>query len=190
MTGEQVIFGLIALITLGFAIGMVTINSVFHAALLMIGAFGGVAALFVTLNAGFLGVVQVLIYIGAIAVLILFAVMLTPRVMDQEETRRGLTSYRPSGSFATEYLPVEEQRSRFSGQWPLAALMAAGLAGILAVVSMGAGWHVKDDLATNPVDYAVELGRAFMGPYILPFEVASVVLLVALIGAIVIAREE
>lgn len=167
MTGEQIIFGLISLVTLAFAVGMVTVNSVFVAALLMIGAFGGVAALFVTLNAGFLGVVQVLIYVGAIAVLILFAVMLTPRVMAQHETR-----------------------SRYTAQWPLAATIVVLLVGVLVSMSLGVNWPVQEQLSPATVDYAVELGKAFMGPYILPFEVAGVVLLVALVGAIVIAREE
>jgi NADH:ubiquinone oxidoreductase subunit 6 (subunit J) len=167
MTGEQIVFSLIALITIAFAVGMVTVNSVFHAALLMIGAFAGVAALFVTLNAGFLGVIQVLIYIGAIAVLILFAVMLTPRVMAQQETR-----------------------SRYTSQWPIAALAAVGLSAILVILGISVNWPVQAELASADIDYAIELGRAFMGPYILPFEVASVVLLVALVGAIVIAREE
>ncbi|HBY99024.1 MAG TPA: NADH-quinone oxidoreductase subunit J [Chloroflexi bacterium] len=167
MTGEQIIFGLIALVTLAFAAGMVTVNSVFHAALLMIGAFGGVAALFVTLNAGFLGVVQVLIYVGAIAVLVLFAVMLTPRVMAQQDTR-----------------------PRYTPQWPLAAIIAVLLTGVLVIIGITVNWPVQAQFAPATADYAVELGKAFMGPYILPFEVASVVLLVALVGAIVIAREE
>lgn len=167
MTGEQIIFGLIALVTLAFGVGMVTVNSVFHAALLMIGAFAGVAALFVTLNAGFLGVVQVLIYIGAIAVLILFAVMLTPRVMAQRETR-----------------------PRYTAQWPVAAMAALGLASILTLLGLQVNWPVQAQLAPPTVDYAVELGTAFMKPYILPFWITSVVLSVALVGAIVIAREE
>jgi NADH:ubiquinone oxidoreductase subunit 6 (subunit J) len=165
MTGEQIVFGLLALMTLGAGIGMVSVRSIFHAALLMIVTFMGVAGLFVTLNAGFLGVVQVLVYIGAIAVLVLFAIMLTPKVM-------------------------EENQSRFTEQWPVVAGMASLLALILFVVVMGTTWPVLDTLLPVPDDYAVEIGIAFMGPYLLPFEVASVVLLVALVGAIVIAREE
>lgn len=166
MTGEQIVFGLLALVTLGAGLGMVSVNSVFHAALLMIVTFMGVAGLFVTLNAGFLGVVQVLVYVGAIAVLVLFAIMLTPRVM-------------------------ADTRSRFTAQWPVVALLATGLSGILAVLVSSATWPVLPELADlGDTDYAVLLGRAFMQEYLLPFEVASVVLLVALVGAIIIAREE
>lgn len=165
MTIEQLLFWVISLAMLGSAVMMVTARSILVAALWMIGAFAGTAALFVMLGAGFLGVVQVLIYIGAIAVLILFAIMLTPHVMGGEDT------------------------PRYNEQWVLVGVLAAGLAGLLVALVQGTNWPVLEEFAPTQ-DYALVLGRAFMTEYVLPFEVASVVLLVALIGALVIAREE
>nr|WP_290667933.1 NADH-quinone oxidoreductase subunit J [Ardenticatena sp.] len=167
MTLEQGIFILASLLMLGSALAMVTARSMFVAALWMIGTFAGVAVLFILLNAGFLGIVQILIYIGAIAVLILFAIMLTPDVM-------GL-----------------KPGPRYTGQWPLAAVMASTLAAVIVLLLVRAGndWHIAD-AAPNVTDFAVQLGEAFMTTYLLPFEVASGVLLVALIGALVIVRDE
>ena len=169
MTGEQVAFWLVAIVTVVAALGMVSVASVFHAALLMILTFLGIAALYITMGAGFLGIIQILIYVGAIAVLMLFAIMLTPRVME----RAG--------------------PSRYTNQWPIAALLAASLLVLLVPQLVRAPWPVRDE-ALGVRDYAVEIGKAFMDPglqgYLLPFEVASVLLLVALVGAIAIAREE
>ena len=166
MTIEQILFWVISFFMLGCAVMMVTTRSILVAALWMIGAFAGIAGLFVMLGAGFLGIVQVLVYIGAIAVLVLFAIMLTPHVMGEEQGG-----------------------PRYTSQWPLVGLMAAGLAGLLVALVQGANWPIVEEFAPAQ-DYALVLGRAFMTEYVLPFEVASVVLLVALIGAIVIAREE
>ncbi len=166
MTAEQLIFAVTALVTLGSAVGMVTARSVFVAALWMIAVFGGVATLFILMGAGFLGVVQILIYIGAIAVLILFAIMLTPRVMGDPDA------------------------PRYNRQWPLVAVMTTGLAAVLTVLVLRTDWPLAQEGTPVITGFAVELGKGFMTTYILPFEVASVLLLVALIGAIVIAREE
>jgi NADH-quinone oxidoreductase subunit J len=171
MTGEQIAFWVLALVTVIAAAGMVGVASVFHAALLMVVAFIGIAGLYVVMGAGFLGIIQILIYVGAIAVLVLFALMLTPRVMQQED------------------------RSRYTGQWPLAALLAFGFVILMTMILLEVPWPFAN---VGPVaegatrDYAAELGIAFMNPdgYMLPFYVAAVMLLVALVGAIVIARED
>jgi len=104
MTVTQVAFILISVITLGSALAMVTSRTVFVAALWMVAAFAGVAGLFVLLEAGFLAAIQILIYAGGIAILILFAIMLTPRVMRPME---GL--------------------GRFNNQWMLAAALNLAL---------------------------------------------------------------
>lgn len=167
MTGEQIVFFILSTITVLAALGMVAVSSIFHAALLMVAVFTGIAALYILMGAGFLGIIQILIYVGAIAVLILFAIMLTPRMM-----RQG-------------------NQSRYTAQWPLAALLASGFAVLMVPQLLAGAWPV---VAEGPGvrDYALEIGFAFMDPtgYLLPFEVASVLLLVALVGAIVIAREE
>lgn len=81
MTGEQIIFLLVALFTLGSGLMVVTTGNLIHAALWLVSTLFGVAVVFAILNAGFLAVVQVVVYIGAIAILFIFAVMLTRKDM-------------------------------------------------------------------------------------------------------------
>jgi len=162
MTIVQGVFILMALITLCGGIGVVLARSVFVSALCLILSFVGVAGIYVVAEAGFLAGVQLLIYVGAIAVLILFTVMLTRHVMS-EETRS------------------------FNEQWGIAGTIAGLLFIVLALLGIGADWQIST--ASPPADSITELAKALLGPYGLPFEVASVVLLVALVGAIVIARD-
>ena len=170
MTAEQIVFFVIATITVVASLGMVSVASVFHAALLMVITFIGIAALYMVMGVGFMGVIQVLIYVGAITVLMIFAIMLTPRVMQREGP------------------------SRFTKQWPYAALLASGFLVLLVPQLIYTPWPVQKDLSLGVRDYAVELGIAFMNPgpngYLLVFWLTAALLLVALIGAIVIARED
>jgi len=155
-------FGLMALTTLVGAFGVVTGRTMFASGLWLVLAFVGVAGLYVLLEAPFLAAAQVLIYAGAVAVLILFAIMLTRRVMS--ETPGGQTN----------------------NQWAVAAFVAV----MLFVVLLGAvnqNWQVSDK--TPPPDVLTRLGEAFLGQYLLPFEIISVLLLAALVGSIIIARE-
>jgi len=159
---QSVIFAILAGITLGSALMVVTSRNLLHCALWLIVSFFGIAGIFVLLQAEFLAVVQVLVYIGAIAMLIIFAIMLTRRIMDPQ-------------------LP------RFNSQWGLvggfAALLFVGLAAVVTRV----GWPVA--AGEVPADAIAQLGADFVGVYAVPFEIASVLLVVAMIGAIIIARE-
>jgi NADH-quinone oxidoreductase subunit J len=159
---QQAIFVVLSLVTLGAAVMVVTSRSLFRSALWLILAFFGIAAAFVLLNAEFLAVVQVLIYIGAISTLIIFAIMLSRNVMDPKE-------------------------QRFNDQWGVVAGFAVLLLVVLLAILTRAGWPVA--LEAVPADAIARLGVAFVGPYAVPFEVASVLLVVAMIGAIIIARE-
>jgi len=159
----QVVFLAIALLALVGAVGVVVARSVFVSALFLILSFVGVAGIYVLLGAPFLAGVQLLIYVGAVAVLIIFAVMLTRNVMSEE----------------TPFL---------NRQWGIGGFIAVTLFVLLALVGFLANWNISS--AAPPQDAVSELGKALLSTYVLPFEVASVVLLVALIGAIVIAREE
>jgi NADH:ubiquinone oxidoreductase subunit 6 (subunit J) len=158
----QVIFLAIAAVTLVGAFGVVVARSVFVSALFLILSFVGVTGIYVLLQAPFLAGVQLLIYVGAVAVLIIFAVMLTRDVMSEE----------------APFL---------NRQWGCAGAIAAVLFLLLALVGFLANWRISS--AAPPQDTILALGEALMSTYVLPFEVASVFLLVALIGAIVIARE-
>jgi NADH-quinone oxidoreductase subunit J len=141
---------------------VVTSRNLLHSALWLIVSFFGIAGVFILLQAEFLAVVQVLIYIGAISMLIIFAIMLTRRIMDP-------------------------QQPRFNSQWGLvggfAALLFVGLAAVVTRVA----WPVA--AGEVPGDAIAQLGADFVGLYAVPFEVASVLLVVAMIGAIIIARE-
>jgi NADH-quinone oxidoreductase subunit J len=165
MSGLEIVFLIVALITLYAALEVVTTNNLIHAALWLIVTLFGVAAIFVLLSATFLAVVQVMVYIGAIAILMIFAIMLTRGVGKAEEIQ-------------------------VNKNWPVAALfgflMFAGLAVIL--IFSGKGNAMMPFLADGSETIA-ELGQVLVSPngYVLPFELASVLLLAALIGAIVVA---
>jgi NADH:ubiquinone oxidoreductase subunit 6 (subunit J) len=161
---QQVIFALLAVLTLGAAVMVVTSRRLFHSALWLMLAFLGIAAIFILLNAEFLAVVQVLIYIGAISTLIIFAIMLSRSVMDPSE-------------------------QRFNDQWGLVGGFAALLFVVLAAIIARVPWQTAGLASVIPPDSIERLGLGFVGPYVVPFEVASVLLVVAMIGAIIIARE-
>lgn len=159
---EQIFFILLGLLTLAAALMVVTTRNLLHAALWLIVVFFGIAGLFILLHAEFLAVVQVLIYVGAISTLIIFAVMLTRRLMNP-------------------------QQPRFNSQWGLvggfATLLFVGLAAVVTRVAWPAA------VGAPPTDAIQQLGADFVGAYAVPFEAASVLLVTAMIGAIIIARE-
>jgi len=158
----RVIFVLLSLVTLGGALGVVLARNILHSALFLILSFFGVAGLYVLLEAPFLAAVQVFIYIGAVAVLILFAIMLT----------RGLTG--------VGIRQVNEQ-------WGLAGLVSLVLFVTLVFLFWGIEWRVAGgSIVTASI---ADLGEALVTTYALPFEVAAALLLVSLVGAIIIARE-
>ncbi len=159
---QQIIFILLALGTLGAAVMVVTSQNLMRSALWLILAFFGIAGIFVMLDAEFLAVAQILIYVGAIAMLIIFAIMLTRGLMDPKQPR-------------------------FNAQWGVVGGFAALLFVVLTFLVTRNKWPVS--VAAVPPDAIQQLGRDFVGPYVIPFEVASVLLVVAMIGAIIVARE-
>jgi NADH-quinone oxidoreductase subunit J len=167
MDASQVIFFLSAALVLVSAVMVVTVRNLVHAALWLIATLFGIAILYVLLEAGFLAVVQVVVYIGAIAIMFIFAVMLT---------RRDLLS----------------QTSQTNANWPVAlGVSALALVGIAFIVR---GFVFSLDRIPAPVpDNTLELlGQALISPnlFVLPFEVASVLLLAALVGAVYVAMNK
>ena len=145
------------------ALLVVTVKNVFHSALWLVASLAGVAGLYAMLAADFVAVIQVLVYIGGILVLMIFAVMLTHRIADVAVSNRSV------------------------GRLP--AALVVGIVGVLmGTCIVATRWVQKADLQVAPTTSGI--GDAFLGPYILPFELASVVLLVALIGAVVVSRKE
>ena len=152
------LFILLAAVTLGGALGVVLTRNVVHAALALLLSLLAVAGVYLILFAEFLALVQVLIYGGAIIIVLLFAIMLTR---------------------SAEYPRISDNR-----QWPLAAVAALGLLGVLAASFLIR--PVDNTKAQSPV--FSDLANSLFTRWAIPFEVASLVLLVALVGAIIIAR--
>ncbi len=163
MSLTQIVFIILAGLAILGGVGMVALRNLVHMVLAMVLAFVAVAGIFILLEAGFLAVVQILIYVGALAILTLFAVMLTRDLRDRTA-------------------PVN------AAQWPLALVAAVAFFAALGALLLRAAWPTVS--AAISADQVAALGRTLVGPYALPFEAASLLLLVALIGAIVIAREE
>lgn len=162
--GQQVAFGIIATAMCVSAIRVVTTRNVVHAALYLVIVLAGVAAIFVLLAAEFVAVVQVLVYIGAIVVLFLFGIMLTRaeigRLSDLDNDQR----------------------------W-LAGIVSVFLFGVLAFFLYD-GFRDTELPERATVQTSEEVGHTIFATYVVPFEVISVLLLAALVGAVVIARKE
>ncbi len=176
MTIELIVFLILSGLTLSGGVLVVTTRNLFHAGLYLMVSLFGVAGLFVLLTAPFLGVVQVVVYIGAIAILIMLAIMLTPNVTRLEGV--------------------------FTEQWPVGAALAVIFFVMLVTVvtpvmdELGADDWVKsnyftqDDAADVPEDSIATLGEELVDPhkYMLPFELASVLLMAAMIGAVLLVN--
>jgi NADH:ubiquinone oxidoreductase subunit 6 (subunit J) len=164
MNVSQVIFIILSAVALVGAVGVVTARSLFRAALFLVFSFIGVAGFYLLLEAEFLAMIQLLVYVGAISILIIFAVMLSRRLMSPEFKARN-------------------------EQWLIGLFAAVALFVVLVLILLQVNWPTA--LSTVSNDLVSELGQALVSPdqYMLVFEVASVLLLVALVGAVIIARE-
>lgn len=164
MTLKDIAFLLIAGITIVAALGVVTSKNIVHSALFLVLTFLGVAGIYFHLNASFVGVVQILIYAGAISVLIIFAIML---VMDKDVEKTNL----PNPSVGSSLL--------------------GGYIILLMTVTLGAAvWFTTFPISSQlpPKDEVGFLANLMLGQYVVPFEVAAILLLVAVVGAIILAK--
>ena len=158
--GVTIAFYVLSILTLVAAGGVMVSRNLLHAVLFLIVAFIGVAGFFVLLSAEFIAMAQIVIYVGAIAVLILFAIVLTPRsVRDNSET----------------------------AMVGPAILLGVALAAVFLFVIHDTGWMTG---AGDPGLSVKDLGRALLSTWVLPFEIASVLLTAALVGAIMLVRSE
>ena len=154
------LFIILAVLSIGGGLGVVLTRNVVHAALFLLVSLIAVAGVYLILFAEFLALVQVLIYGGAIIIVILFAVMLTR---------------------SSDYPRISDNK-----QWPLAAVAALALLGVLVpsfVINSVEGTKAQSASFTG-------IGESLFTTWAVPFEIASLVLLVALIGAIIIARSD
>ncbi|BAC08220.1 NADH-quinone oxidoreductase subunit J [Thermosynechococcus vestitus] len=146
------------------ALGVVLLDNVVYSAFLLGGVFLSIAGLYILMNADFVSAAQILIYVGAVNVLILFAIML----VNKRET----------------YTPVPGRWLRQGG----AAVVSLGVFALLTKMILQTPWQLSSVPPTP--DSITTIGQHFFSDFLLPFELASVLLLMALIGAVVLARRE
>jgi len=157
----QIVFYAFAATTVGSAAVVVFARSLIRSAFALLFTFFGVAGLYAFLGADFLAATQMVIYVGGILVLLLFGVMLTHKLYDMN---------------------LKSETYQF---WPALIVVLAVFA-VLATVMLRTRWHTGSGAAAAPTTAAI--GELLMKDYILPFEVASILLLIALIGAAMIVR--
>jgi NADH:ubiquinone oxidoreductase subunit 6 (subunit J) len=167
----SIVFLVLAAVLVGSALAVVMLRNIVHAALFLVLVFGAAAGIYILLNAEFIAIVQILIYAGAVTILILFSIMLTQN-------------------------PNSRSSNPMNRQALIAALIAAVLcAGIIFALSQNNAISAAASQAvTQNTGTAVAIGNLLYSPTsyssVLPFEIATLVLLVAIVGAIVIGREE
>lgn len=164
--GVQIVsFGILGLMMLGTALGVVLLPKIVHSAFLLAGVFISISGLYILLNADFVAAAQILVYVGAVNVLILFAIMLVNKQEDYVQ------------------LPGRAIRKVAT------AVVCFGLFALLASMVLVTPWA----LDTSPAlieNTVIALGEHFFSDYLLPFELASVLLLMAMVGAIILARRD
>jgi NADH-quinone oxidoreductase subunit J len=159
-----IVFYLISALAVGGALAAVLLKNLVHAALAVTLAFLGLALFFLQLDAQFAGFAQILVYVGAVAILVVFAILLT----------RG--SDVPKGGV-------------FSKTWLTGLVIAAGVFAVMGWAILQAGpWLPRE---TTPPNVNVnDIGQALMGRYVLPLEIVAVLLTAALLGAVIVAMHE
>ena len=165
--GVQIVsFGILGVMMVGTALGVVLLPKIVHSAFLLAGVFISISGLYILLNADFVAAAQILVYVGAVNVLILFAIMLVNKQEDYAE------------------LPGRTIRKAAT------ALVCFGLFALLGTMVLATPWSLNSTSPATIVNTTVALGEHFFSDYLLPFELASVLLLMAMVGAIILARRD
>jgi len=162
---QLVTLGILGLMMIASALGVVLLSNIVYSAFLLCLTFISVSGLYVLLNAGFVAAAQILVYVGAVNVLILFGIMLVNK---------------------------DEDFSTMTNVWVsrvATGVVCAGIFGLISTMVLSHPWAISVEPAAG--DKAIEvIGQHFFSDYLLPFELASVLLLIALVGAIILARRE
>jgi NAD(P)H-quinone oxidoreductase subunit 6 len=161
---QLVTFGILSALMLGAALGVVLFANIVYSAFLLGGVFISMAGIYILLNADFVSAAQILIYVGAVNVLILFAIML---VNKREDFKPLKNSWIRQGT---------------------TALVCGGLFTLLSAVSIVTPWKIST--ITPLASSIVPLAKHFFTDFLLPFELASILLLMAMVGAIILARRD
>ena len=166
ITTQIICFSVLSLVVIIGALGVILLENIVYSAFLLGGVFMSVAGLYLLLNASFVAAAQVLVYVGAVNVLIIFAIML---VNKKEDLR-----------------PIENIKSRKI----ISTSICLTLLSLLIRVDLSNTWGLAEPSASIGEESTIRIGEHLFSDYLLPFEVASVLLLMAMIGAIVLARRD
>lgn len=162
---QLVSLGVLTALMLGGALGVVLLDNIVYSAFLLGEVFLSMAGLYILLNGAFVAAAQVLVYVGAVNVLILFGIMLVNKQEAFVPVKRAWVAKTATGG------------------------VCAGLFGLLTVAVLNTPWALSSEVPAGDTAM-VEIGKHFFTDYLLPFELASILLLIALIGAIVLARRD
>lgn len=161
---QLVTFAILSLLLVGAALGVVLFANIVYSAFLLGGVFISMAGIYILLNADFVSAAQILVYVGAVNVLILFAIMLVNKREDFRPLKNGWIR---QGS---------------------TAVVCAGLFALLSAVSIVTPWSIS---TVSPLSSSVvPIAKHFFTDFLLPFELASILLLMSMVGAIILARRD
>ncbi|MEH2289311.1 NADH-quinone oxidoreductase subunit J [Nostoc sp.] len=163
---QLVSLGILGVMMIGAAIGVVLFSSIVYSAFLLGGVFISIAGMYLLLNADFVAAAQILIYVGAVNVLILFAIMLVNK-------RQDFVAF-----------PNSWVRKALTG------VVSVGLFGLLSTMVLATPWAYSTASVAGGESSIVLIGEHFFTDFLLPFELASILLLIAMVGAIILARRE
>ena len=166
VTTQIICFSVLSLVVIIGALGVILLENIVYSAFLLGGVFMSVAGLYLLLNASFVAAAQVLVYVGAVNVLIIFAIMLVNKKEDLKA--------------------IENIKSRRI----ISTSICLTLLSLLIRVDLSNTWSLAEPNASIGEDSIIRIGEHLFSDYLLPFEVASVLLLMAMIGAIVLARRD
>ncbi len=166
VTTQIICFSILSLVVIVGALGVILLENIVYSAFLLGGVFMSVAGLYLLLNASFVAAAQVLVYVGAVNVLIIFAIMLVNKKEDLK--------------------PIDNIKSRKI----ISTSICLTLLSLLIRVDLSNTWGLADPNNALGEESTIRIGEHLFSDYLLPFEVASVLLLMAMIGAIVLARRD
>ena len=166
VTTQVICFSVLSLVVIVGALGVILLENIVYSAFLLGGVFMSVAGLYLLLNASFVAAAQILVYVGAVNVLIIFAIMLVNKKEDLK--------------------PIKNLKSRRI----ISTTICLTLLSLLIRVDLTNVWGLVSPLSSIGEESTIRIGEHLFSDYLLPFEVASVLLLMAMIGAIVLARRD
>lgn len=162
---QYISFLILAFLVITTALGVVLLSNIVYSAFLLGGVFLSISGIYVLLNADFVAAAQILVYVGAVSVLILFAIMLVNK---------------------------REDFAKIPGRWLRnlsTALVCGGIFALLSTMVLITPWQINEE-GPFVEDTLVAIGKHLFSDYLLPFELASVLLLMAMVGAIILARRD